>query len=538
MKSRFISLLLVGLPLLSLTSCDSSSVKIHEREIQYINDNYDSYYQIFPYSFADSNGDGVGDLKGIIDKFDYIKSLNYTGLWLTPIHQSPSYHKYDVIDYKSIDSKFGSLDDYDELVKLCHDNNMKIILDLVINHSSDKNPWFENCYAAHLRNQKDNQYYSYYNFIDLSSSDATPTGYTRLTPSLAYESRFNSGMPDLNLEEVLTNPNGYLANEIKDILKFWLIDHDIDGFRLDAVTSYFTGYVDENVKFLTWLNQEARKLKENCFIVAEGSWGNNNENYKYTESGINGCFQFDDARADGYIARAINQMDASYLSFAIKKNNECVPENNKNAMAMPFITNHDLGRVVGCVSGRGHSENVKLANGILMLLNGSTFSYYGDEIGMAVAAQTSETSKDEDKRQPLNWGDKYTCKPVLGSTKAEDSEKYPFGSIKQQNKDKNSILNYIKKANLIRLQNPEIARGEVEDIYTSNDDSFSVISKTYNGKTIYIALNCSKKKNQEFDYSKYGNIEVVASLTTSSNLKKGKKDKSLIIPPMGIAILA
>ncbi len=520
----------------SCFSCAEKGVDEEQEEIQYIDDKYGNYYQIFPYSFADSNGDGIGDIKGIIDKFDYIKSLNYSGLWLTPVHQSPSYHKYDVTDYKSIDSSFGTLTDYDNLVSLCHDNHMKIILDLVFNHSSDQHIWFQKCLASHIRKQTSDQYYNYYNFVDLSGSDATPSGYTRYNSTLAYESRFYSGMPDLNLGEVLDNPTGYLATDLKEIISFWLKDHKVDGFRLDAVTSYFTNDVSLNTKFLTWLNDECRKINPNCFIVAEGSWGNNNENQTYGTSGINGCFQFDNARADGNIARAVTQSDATFLRYGIEKNEQFLAD-NPNAVALPFVANHDIGRLTNMVIGKGNPNNVKLAHGVLQLMNGTTFSYYGDEVGMTVCQQTSTNAKDEDKRQPLPWGDNYTCISVKGSTKATDEEKYSFGTIANQDKDSNSILNYVRKANLLRLQNPEIARGKVEKVYTDDTDSFCVISKTYNNKTIYIALNCAKNKEKTFDYSSLNISKIAGTLTTSSVVKYGEKEKTIIIPPMGIAIL-
>ena len=140
------------IPLLLLSSCgggapssESSSpssssrgektpIEVKEREVQKIDDFYRNYYQIFPISFADSNNDGKGDLQGIIDKFDYVTSLNMTGIWLNPVHPSPSYHKYDVTDYKAIDPIFGTLDDYDDLVDVAHKAGVTIILDLVFNH--------------------------------------------------------------------------------------------------------------------------------------------------------------------------------------------------------------------------------------------------------------------------------------------------------------------------------------------------------------------------------------------------------------------
>ena len=162
MKTKLLTIL--SIPLLLLSSCGGNkSVEVKEREIVYSEDFYRNYYEIFPIAFADSNGDGNGDLKGIVDKFDYLKSLNVTGLWLTPVHPSPTYHKYDVNDYKSIDSTFGTLEDYDALVSKCHDNHMSIILDLVLNHTSSEHPWFTSCMEAHVNKQTSNKYYNYYN---------------------------------------------------------------------------------------------------------------------------------------------------------------------------------------------------------------------------------------------------------------------------------------------------------------------------------------------------------------------------------------
>lgn len=531
MKKRFLlNLLLLPLCLLA-TGC--SSDKIDEKEIpsNILDDNFRNIYEIFPYSFADSDGDGIGDLKGIIDKFDYIKDLNYSGLWLTPVHQSESYHKYDVDDYMSIDRSFGTLSDYDSLVKKCHENNMTILLDLVINHSSDTNKWFTNCLYAHQRNLVDNQYFNYYNVRKLNSGETVPSGYTQVG-NLIYEAQFYSGMPDLNLQNVLDFPNGYLAEDIKSILKFWLIDHNIDGFRLDAVTSYFTGLTDKNVEFLTWLNTEVKKLKPKAYIVGEGSWGNPNENKAYYSSGVDGFFMFEDSQSSGYIAQALIQQDATYLPYAIKKNLEIAT----NGIPAPFIANHDTGRLLGAVYGRTDINNAKLANGILAMMNGCTFSYYGDEVGMAVAS-TSTKAKDEDKRQPLPWGDSYTCKPVNGSSTAKDSEKYPYGTIAEQSKNTESLLNYVKKANKIRLQNPEIARGTVETVYENERETFCVIRKTYNSESVYIALNCDKTSEVSYDFTSIGE-NVVGQLCSKSYIKQADKNiKKIVIPSYGIAII-
>lgn len=535
MKSRkFLSLCLLSLSLISFSSCSNDHIEEVPLEKVFTQDKYRSIYQIFPYSFADSDKDGIGDLKGIIDKFDYIKDLNYTGLWLTPVHPSSTYHKYDVDDYKAIDPKFGTLDDYDKLVKKCHDNNMTILMDLVFNHTSIDNIWFQKCIAAHIRNLNNDPYYNYYNVID--ASNGVPSGYTKYG-NLAYESRFRSEMPDLNLQDVLDNPNGNLANDLKEIMRFWLIDHNIDGFRLDAVTSYFTGSPKKNTEFLTWLNETVKDIKPSAYIVGEASWGNSNENKEYYTSGIDSFFMFEDAQTGGYVSSAIIQQNSTYLEFACRKNLEVAGK----GIPAPFVANHDTGRMCGTVLGRGNSNNVKFGHGILSMLNGTIYNYYGDEIGMAVATGSSSTQniKDEDKRQPLNWGDEYTCKPVQGSSRTLDEDKYPFGSVQDQLKDDDSILKYVSKANLIRNNFDEIARGNVvSEVYTNDFETLSVVKKSLGDSLIYIVVNASHTQELEYDFTNLGDVKVVAELCTNSYVKQSDKNiKKIKIPSQGIAIL-
>lgn len=528
---NFLTLLAIPFMLIGSSCGNSDAIDEKEIEITYVDDNYRSIYEIFPYSFSDSNADGIGDINGIIDKFDYIKDLNYSGIWLTPVHQSDSYHKYDVDDYKSIDKNFGTLADYDNLVKKCHENNMTILLDLVLNHSSDNNEWFTKCIYDHERNKVDDQYYNYYNVVKVDSSGC-PSGYTQIG-NVAYESRFYSGMPDLNLGEVLKNPDGYLANDLKDIIKFWLVDHDIDGFRLDAVTSYFTGDIDKNIQFLTWLNKIVKSYKPSAYVVGEGAWGNINENQRYYTSGIDSFFMFEDALADGFIAQVLNQQDATYLPYAIDKN---ILEAGTGIPA-PFMANHDTGRLLGSIKGKSNVENTKFATGILAMMSGTTYSYYGDEAGMAVYTGGSKV-KDEDKRQPMPWGDEYQCDPVIGSSVDETFDKYPYGTVEVQLKDSSSLVNYTKKANLLRLQFPEISRGVTKKVYASDDDCLCAIKKTYKDKSIYIVVNASRTKEKTYDFTEIGGEEVVGQLVTSSYIKQSDKNvKKITIPPFGIAII-
>ena len=131
-----------------------------------IDDAYDNYYEIFVYSFCDSDGNGVGDFNGVTQKLDYIRDMGYTGIWLMPISPSPSYHKYDVTDYKAVDPIYGSMADFENLLNTAHEKGIKVILDLVVNHTSKEHEWFKQASGAYVRGETDNKYYDYYNFTD------------------------------------------------------------------------------------------------------------------------------------------------------------------------------------------------------------------------------------------------------------------------------------------------------------------------------------------------------------------------------------
>lgn len=524
-----LSLAFVGASALTLSGC-SKGIEYEDLPESNIADKYRSIYQIMPVSYADSNGDGVGDLKGILDKVDYISSLNYTGIWLTPIHPSETYHKYDVDDYKAIDPKLGTLADYDALVSKLHEKKMTILLDLVINHSSDSISWFKKSLNAHKNHQTTNQYYNYYNIIDLQSGQSVPSGYTQ-SGNVAYESRFWSGMPDLNLQNVLDEPDGYLATELKDIIKFWLVDHKVDGFRLDAVTSYFTGDEARNKQFLTWLNNECKKVKPDCYIVGEGSWGSNTENQRYQESGIDSFFNFSNQSAKGYVATIV-QGDASFFNYALKHNKDTA----NGGIEAPFVANHDTGHMIGAVKGRSSVNNLKFGHGVLSMLNGTTYTYYGDEIGLAVPS--SGDNRDENKRLPMNWGDSYTPKPVTGASEYTPEDVYPYGSVADQLADEKSCVNYVKKANLLRKQLPQIARGEFKEEYCSQDETFAVVSKTYNNETIYILMNANPSNPVQYSYSALPASKPIAELCCEGCAQIINKDtKTIEIPAQGIVIL-
>lgn len=527
-KTMKICSLLLALTVLCTLLCACGGEKEAEN-IPATTDNYRTYYQIFPYSFADSNGDGVGDIQGIISKLDYIDSLHFDGIWLTPVHQSPSYHKYDVVDYKSIDSKFGTLEDYDKLVEECHKRGMTILLDLVINHSSVEHDWFEASYIAHTRGAVGNRYYNYYNW---SNTEVKPNVWHK-NGSLYYEGQFWSGMPDLNLQYVLDEPDGYLAQDLTEIMRYWLIDHNVDGFRLDAVTSYFTDNTDKNTEFLTWINDTAKSIKPNCYIVGEGSWGSTKENTKYQSSGIDSFFAFEHGYAgDHSISRATRLGYGSDWSDIDKATEKSVA----GGIPALFISNHDTARAWGILQGAVDVNYLKMGYGLMAMCCGSTFLYYGDEVGMTVYKRPSDKDFiDEMKRQPMPWGDEFTCKPVKGSLTATDSDLYPLGTVKDNLKDKDSVVNYIARANALRRAFPQIARTYGKEVYWDGG-SVSIVQKGSGDDIIYIAVNVSSDFTETVDLMTELNGSFILAGTLSAEKMPSMKNGILTLPAQSIAV--
>ena len=538
-KSKLFYLPIIGM-VFSVVGCGPKgpdlSVKYEELTPVSVNDNYRTFYQIFPVTYADSNNDGIGDLQGIIDKLDYIKSMNYNGIWLNPIHPSTYYHHYDVEDYMNIDPVLGDFEVFDTLVTECHKRDIKIILDMVINHSSNNHRWFKESYKQAKAGNMDNKWALLYNWIDVSDG-YVPSGYSKVNDSdkIAYEAYFGGGMPDFNLQPVLDDPeNSNIANKIKDIFTLWLVTHNVDGFRFDAVQHFFDNQITKNIEFMTWVNTTCKTLKPDCYLVGEGSWGSNSlENKRYQESGIDSFFNFANSVANGSnITHTVLNSNAKKYYQAFQSNKETAA----NGIEAPFLDNHDIARFVGGVQGRKDAANTKFALGLLQMLRGTTFTYYGDELGMA----SQSTVSDGWYRLPMDWGDKYTSHAnqikIIGVSESQINREmsYPHGTVASQLSNSDSVLNYAKKANLIRAAFPEIARGDFE-LAKDISNSQIIIKRTYNNSSLYMVLNTSNSE-LEFDYKEYG--KPVAELCATGSVQLKELDSTqVIIPPQSMFFL-
>lgn len=465
------------------------------QELNIINDNYRNFYEIFVYTFYDSDGDGIGDMNGVISKLDYINDgddntdsdLGFNGIWLMPIMPSTTYHKYDVTDYYNIDPQYGTLEDFKRLIEECKKRDIQLIIDFVFNHTSAKHPWFTQA-VSYLESLKDGEepdlevcpYVGYYNFT--KENNGSNTYHKAGNSDWYYECVFWDQMPDLNLG------NEQVRKEIEDIVKFWL-DLGVDGFRLDASKEYYSGEKQRNVDVLKWFTDYVQSVKEDAYIVAE-VWDEAAAIGTYYESGIPSLFNFPLSQHDGLITSAVRKLGTSTgKSFAksLAGLYEKYSTANPAFIDAPFVSNHDTTRISAqCVNDE---DQMKMSAGMLLTMNGSPYVYYGEEIGM-----NSMGSKDENKRLPMQWSVTDTT-GITDAPEAADTVVQKFPPVDEQMKNPLSLYNYYKRAIRIRNENPEIARGEVSVIEELSGKDISAVKKVYEDSEIVILYNISKEAN-------------------------------------------
>ena len=422
-------------------------------------DNYRTFYQIFVGSFSDSNVDGIGDIRGIINRFDYLndgdinsgKDLGIQGIWLSPIFTSPTYHKYDAIDYYEIDPRFGSEDDLKELIKICDERNVKLILDLVINHSSDRNDWFVEFQNARRNGDVDNKYYDYYTCATTEERVIGRTYQTISGTNLWYECNFSGQMPELNFD------NPVVREEMLNIAKYYL-DLGIDGFRFDAVKYIYFGDTKSSVAFWEWYMGELTEYKPDIYCVGE-CWSSDAEVLEYY--GAMNCFNFTTSQTTGIVAKAAKGSGLGAFLDYVENYQDQIQQVNPNGMPITFLSNHDMDRIAGTFT---NEESKHMAANLYLLSPGSPFIYYGEEIGIKGSRGSAYT--DANRRLAMLWGDGDTIQNPEGSTY---KDKYQIiTTVSSQLNDKNSTLKRYVDLISIRCKYSAIARGDYNSVKTEN----------------------------------------------------------------------
>ena len=490
-------------------------------------DNYRTYYEIFVYSFCDSNGDGIGDLQGVISKLDYLQELGITGIWLMPIHPSTSYHKYNVSDYYAVDPDYGTMADFETLIAECDQRNINVIIDLVVNHTGSKNGWFTEA-VAYLQNLPEGaepspeecKYLNYYFFSKESSGN-------RSRPvegsDWYYEGVFDYTMPDLNLESEA------VREEIKNIMQFW-IEKGVSGFRLDAAKEFYSGSVSKNVEVLSWLQQTATSLDPDCYLVAE-VWENFQTITEYYASGITSIFNFAFGNSDGKITKVLqgagNSSVVSTYATALQKADTAYRSMNPDYIDAPFLSNHDVGRIAGFA---GRDENkMKMAAAMNIFMGGSVFIYYGEEIGMP------GSGNDPSKRAPMYWNEARNDGTTNPPPECVLPEEYPLGSLAEQQNQDGSLYNYYRQAIAIRNALPQIACG-IPTVETAlNTGCVSAYRKTWGDEGCIILMNIDEN-SAVVDLTAYADWTLAASLSAEGS-ETTMQGSALQLPAWGVAVL-
>ena len=393
----------------------------------------DVYYEIFVRSWYDSDGDGTGDLNGVTAKLDYLKSLGVDGIWLMPINPSPSYHGYDITDYEAINPQYGTMADFERLLREAHQRGIKVVLDLVINHTSDESPWFKAAQDPH------SPYRHWYEWAtpatDLKAISATGGPLWHATPDGDhYLGVFVAQMPDLDYDTPAVR-----AEMIK-VGRFWL-DKGVDGFRLDAAQHIYDDRetdADNPValkKNLAWwreFHQGIDVSNPHAWLVGEVARQNPDDLTPWMGA-LDAVFDFplairlvDSAKEerDRDIGATLERMSAAYRTAAHGRYDNA-----------PFLSNHDQERVMSQLAN--NPDHMRTAAAMLLTLPGHPFIYYGEELGMR------GEKPDPQLREPMRW---YRAGKGPGETTWEgwSAGDGPAVTVEAQRADPASLLNWYR----------------------------------------------------------------------------------------------
>lgn len=474
---------------LLLVSCNGPQPTIEEIEVE---DNINSSlnYQIFVRSFADSNGDGIGDLNGIKNKIPYLKKIGVKSIWLTPIHKTSSDHGYDVQDYYSIAKDLGTLADFDALVAELKANNMNIILDMVFNHASSVTDYFKQAYedfAAEMRGEiKSDSKANWFNF-----SLDKKAGYIKYKDYYV-ESRFNtSSMMDFNLE------NEDVIKEMGNILQFWA-DRGVGGFRFDAV-KYFVGE-GFNTRALEICNK-LKAFQPDLYFVGEG-WDESPYDFaKYYNSNFDAFFNFSQcaqtSRKGNLFANTVNG-NLNNLYDTILETQTIVQSSNetysKNSVVANFLSNHDMDRVATLTENKTF---LKLVASTTYLLPGTPFIYYGEEIGMK--GKRIATNTDADRRMPMLFEEGVKCNELKGTVFKEQITE----DVDTQLADLNSVLSHYIRVGSLRNKMGKMMKhatyAPLDRTLTLSNRSLYAYKLTGEGKSYTVLTNLNKNEDITFE---------------------------------------
>lgn len=502
------------------------------------------FYQIYPRSFCDSNGDGIGDIKGIISKLDYLKDLGVNCVWLSPCYESPNDDiGYDISDYYKINSEYGTLDDWKEMIQGMHERNIKLIMDLVVNHTSDEHKWFKESKSSINSPYRD--YYYWRKGVkgnppnDWNSNFTGPAWEYDENTDEYYLHLFTKKQVDLNWE----NPK--VREEVINILNFWF-DLGVDGFRCDVI-NYISkteglpndpkGGVLKGTKYFT----NGPKIHEYFNFLNENAFGKREKLF------LGECPGLTTDIAKLYTARDRNELDVAFafepvetasfakyiqLKFSLRKFKGVFSKWQKELENIGwnslYLENHDQARSISRFANdkEFRVESAKLLATMLFTLKGSLFIYEGQELGLKnlefndikefkdtcsqsvyqlmkkklhfsdrfIIKNFNKTARDQ-ARLPMQWNDSVNAGFSTGNPWMPVNIDYKTFNASSEEKDNNSVLNYYKKLIKFRKENSVIVNGSYTE-YLEKSKDFYVYTREYNDENLLIVLSFSKKNKK------------------------------------------
>ena len=510
-------------------------------------------YQIYPRSYKDNTGNGVGDILGIIEKLDYIKSLGVDIIWLCPVYESPNDDNgYDISDYRNISDEFGGNDAFDRLLEEMHKRDLKLVMDLVLNHSSDEHKWFKES-----RKSKDNPYRDYY-FWQEAKNGKEPNNWKSFFSGSVWQKDditdeyflhlFTKKQPDLNWE----NPK--VREEIHNIVEFWC-KKGVDGFRMDVISliSKQTDFPDSHVpdnygetiktyyangpKIHQYLNELNQKVlsKYDIMTVGEGPGIDLETGLDYVHEDrneLNMIFHFGHMFIDNGVGGKYDPIEVSLPTFK-KVFNDWDAKIYPKGWGSIFLGNHDFSRMVSRFGNTEeyHNKSAKLLALLLFTMRGTVYVYQGDEIGMTNVAypdisyyndvETLNSYKEalakgrdmdaflklvhrqsrDNARTPMQWNSSKNSGFSDVEPWLEVNSNYTQINVESQEKDRDSILHFYRKMSAFRKANKVMVYGDYECL--NEDDTNLYFYKRYNDEETYIILLNFSNKKQPLDYAKY-----------------------------------
>lgn len=493
------------------------------------------FYEVFVRSFADSNGDGIGDFKGLTRKLDYLNDgnpdtdsdLGIGGIWLMPINPSPSYHGYDVTDYREINPDYGTLDDFREFLNEAHKRGIKVIMDLVVNHTSKEHPWFKDAAADKSSSYRD--WYIWAEDSGRATSGSSAAGSGNPWHSVRgdhYLGIFWEGMPDLNFD----NPD--VRKEMTETGQFWL-EQGVDGFRLDAAkhiyedlqTDKSQATTDKNVAWWQEFRSGLKEVKPDAYLVGEVWDPSAALIASYLEGALDSGFNF--SLAETILSSVKNEKDAN-IPFTLERSYKLYGEKSGgNFVDATFLTNHDQNRVMTQLEG--DLPHAKMAASVLLTLPGNPFIYYGEEIGMYGA------KPDELIREPMRWTQDDTEGQTTWEIAKNNAGKKGL-SVKEQTGDPASLLSHYRKLIQIRNEIPALKDGAIQE-YETDQSGITAFVRVTEDQAVLVVHNLTGGKLTFTLESNQADGKSITKLLAETSEGAELSGNMLVIPAYSTAIL-